>query len=369
MLLSHSDTFSPVSTKHRIFLKAPYAQVFTARPAKTQSRSETANTAQVRQKSGHAAAARKFAPIAIEPHPVAHLVVDRDGVLMQINEHARTLFGLALHHVGHPIHKLDIARRPVELEELIKGVYAKGRSVRLKNVPHTGLSGEAQSFDVELVPLLAKQGKQIGVSVFFHEVTKIAALKREHMRAVEELETVNEELQATNEVLQSTNEELETTNEELQSANEELETMNEELQSSNEELRSLNELLQTHTQSANTSNAFLKAVLGGLNAGVAVVDRDFTVRAWNQKAEDLWGLRSEETCGQHLLSLDIGLPVERLKDTVRASLAGESTGQGIVLDAVNRRGKSIRCRVTCTPLMNDGKEVQGAIAFMEELSA
>jgi two-component system CheB/CheR fusion protein len=36
------------------------------------------------------------------------------------------------------------------------------------------------------------------------------------------------------------------------------------------------------------------------------------------------------------------------------------------VDAINRRGKAIKCRITCSPLMNAGKKRQGVILLMEE---
>ena len=84
-----------------------------------------------------------------------------------------------------------------------------------------------------------------------------------------------------------------------------------------------------------------------------VVDPELLVQVWNPKAENLWGLRADEVRGKNLLNLDIGLPVERLKPALRACLAGEAAYQEIVLEATNRRGKPILCRVTCTP-MTDG---------------
>ena len=188
----------------------------------------------------------------------------------------------------------------------------------------------------------------------------------------EELETTNEELQSTveelettNEELQSTNEELETTNEELQSTNEELETMNEELQSTNEELETINDELRLRTNELDQVNAFLESILGSLRAGVVVLDRDLRAQAWNDHATELWGLRSEEVIGEHFLNLDVGLPVEHVAGMLRASLAsGEEAS--IELDATNRRGRKIRCLVTCSPLYGPIGETRGLIVQMEE---
>src|SRR5262249_49915954 len=160
-----------------------------------------------------------------------------------------------------------------------------------------------------------------------------------------------EELETTNEELQSTNEELETTNEELQSTNEELETMNEELQSTNEELETINDELRQRTDDLNALNSFLESILTSLQSAEIVVDRDVRIQVWNKQAAELWGLRDDEVEGEHLMNLDIGLPVERLNQPIRLCLTGESDEE-IALDfeAVNRRGRSVRCRALITPL-------------------
>ena len=181
------------------------------------------------------------------------------------------------------------------------------------------------------------------------------------------MQSTNEELETTNEELQSTNEELETTNEELQSTNEELETMNEELQSTNEELNTINEELRERTDELNHSNAFLNSILSSLRGGVVVVDRNNNVLIWNYMAEDLWGLRAEEIKGQSLMNLDIGLPVGQLREPIRACLSQETDKQEMILDAVNRRGRSIKCRVAITPFRDPKGEPQGAMLMMEEM--
>ena len=96
------------------------------------------------------------------------------------------------------------------------------------------------------------------------------------------------------------------------------------------------------------------------------MDRELRLLAWSHQAEELWGLRLGKVSGQHLLNLDIGLPVERLRPALKACLSGDSAIEQVVLDAVNRRGRSVRCTVTCTALMGGQNEVRGAILLMEE---
>jgi two-component system CheB/CheR fusion protein len=52
---------------------------------------------------------------------------------------------------------------------------------------------------------------------------------------------------------------------------------------------------------------------------------------------------------------------------VRACIAGEAPAE-VVLDAINRRGKPIRCRVSCSPLVTPTKKREGAILIMEEVA-
>jgi len=163
-------------------------------------------------------------------------------------------------------------------------------------------------------------------------------------------------------------EELETTNEELQSTNEELETMNEELQAINEERENANTQLRQRGRDLDELNAFLEAIMAGLRDGVVVLDNNLLVRAWNDKAEDLWGLRLDEARGQHFLGLDIGLPMDRIKPLLRSTLAGErGTGGQVVVPAVNRRGKDITVRLSANRLEDPGDGRHGLILLMEEL--
>ncbi len=142
--------------------------------------------------------------------------------------------------------------------------------------------------------------------------------------------------------------------------------MNEELQSTNAELQTVNEELRIRSDELNHLNAFLRSVLASLSAGAVVVDSNLDVLMWNHRAEDLWGLRADEVRGKGLLNLDIGLPVAELRTVIHSCLAGEAVRQEVVLDAVNRRGKKIKCRVTCSPLVAGSKQREGVILMMEE---
>ena len=97
-----------------------------------------------------------------------------------------------------------------------------------------------------------------------------------------------------------------------------------------------------------------------------VVDRDLKVEMWSRHAQDLWGARADEVEGRNLLTLDIGLPVEPLGERLGACLARQADFGELALDAVNRRGKAIRCKISCTPLEEPAGDIRGVILFMEE---
>jgi two-component system CheB/CheR fusion protein len=355
-LQRRGDLFVPYDLKRRVFVRntAPDFEPPAARE-------------RVAEEEGEAPLEIPIEP-AFEQAPLSQVVVDAAGRIAAVNHHARAMFGLKAADVGRPLQDLEISYRPVELRSVIEQVRTDRRPITTKEVEWHPPDGDQRYLDVQVSPLTSVTGEFIGVAVTFTDVTRYRALHEDLERARRDLETAYEELQSTveelettNEELQSTNEELETTNEELQSTNEELETMNEELQSTNEELETMNDELRERTDAAMGAGMFLSSILGSIRQGVVVVDREFRVRAWSDAAVELWGIRADEIEGQNFLNLDIGLPVAELREPMRQVLGGEEA-DSVELDAYNRRGQPIRCRVSFAPLNNHRDEiVEGVI--------
>jgi two-component system, chemotaxis family, CheB/CheR fusion protein len=142
--------------------------------------------------------------------------------------------------------------------------------------------------------------------------------------------------------------------------------MNEELQSTNLELETINVELSVRTAELDELSAYLSSILRSVRMGVVVLDRNMDIRVWNHQTEDLWGLRADEVVGKGFPTLDIGLPVEKLEAPIRACIDEGVEHHESLLDAVNRRGRPVRCRVTCAPLMTASNEVRGAVLLIEE---
>jgi two-component system, chemotaxis family, CheB/CheR fusion protein len=360
MLLAHSNLFTSTDLKRRVFQKVPGATLRERLMVLAEGGERPAGNQLAREEQIRSA--------ALEASPEAQIVVDAGGYLMLANARARTIFRLSADDLARPFQDLELSYRPLELRSKIQQVYVERRPSQVDEVEWPTPSGEVAHLEVQVVPLIDEQQVLLGASINFTDVTRSRRYKQEleHVNqgledAYAELQSTNEELETTNEELQSTVEELETTNEELQSTNEELETMNEEMQATNEELQTINDELGQRTIELNQLNAFLESIWAGLEGAVTVLDPDLRVLVWNPGAEDLWGVRQDEVQGQHFLNLDIGLPIDQVRPALRAAMGGENGTQSAVIQATNRRGRTVVCRVTCSPLLDSDKTLRGVI--------
>jgi two-component system CheB/CheR fusion protein len=365
-MLTRATTFTPIDLSRRISTKVPRGALDLRDRLLLMTQNGSDENAVT-----HAVTHARLREIAADVTPVAEIVVDMQSVLVATNERARTLFGLGRDDVGRPLQDLKISYRPAELRSLIDRAYADRRPFLVRDIEWPHSNGDSRWLEIQIVPIMDPPAGLLGASVTFTDVSaskKIQAelehTTQELEAAYEELQSTNEELETTNEELQSTIEELETTNEELQSTNEELETMNEELQSTNEELSTMNDEVRIRSDEVTDLNAFLESVLSSLRGAVIAVDTELTVSVWNPGAQELWGLRNEEVIGTNFLTLDIGLPVEKLKQPIKACLSGAKSMVTLQLSGTNRRGKAVQCEITITPLRSGEKQIRGAIIVM-----
>jgi len=333
MLLTHGSLFTPVDVKQRIFNKVASLRlqerlVLLAQAGSTEATNNISRQLRVRE-------------LTTEGSPFPQIVVDAPGVLISANRPARQLLGIAAADLGRSLKDLELSYKPVDLRTPIDRINREHRPVSLS-------------------------GSLAGIAINYVDITHASQLHADLERLGQELQSHKEELETTNEELQSTVEELETTNEELQSTNEELETLNEELESTNAELNSINSDLQLRTMEVERLNILLLAITGNIEVGAAVLDQGMRVQVWNERAADLWGVRSDEVLGNSFFDLDIGLPANQLTELIRQGAGGRALHGEIVVDAVTRKGRSIRCRVIAHTF-GDGERPSGVVLVMEEL--
>lgn len=364
MLLSHSDRFTPLALKHRVFRKAVRSHYHVDR------QDPMTNMADRMDDLGGLSPLRE---LAFQTSPVAQIVVTGDDTVAMINHQAEMTFGLSARDIGRLLRDLEVSYRPLELRAYIEQAKVERRSARIQDVQWQRPGAETSWFEIHVNPLVDADNGLLGISIVFFDVTSTRALldkvvqtNRQLETAYEELQSTNEELETTNEELQSTVEELETTNEELQSTNEELETINEELQSTNDELHTINETLRERGIELDEATRFIDSLVNSIQFGIALVDKEMRITLWNRGCEDLWGLRREEVEGSLLNSLDIGLPIEPLKPLIGHAFVEPDSAAETVVTAVNRRGRETRVRVTCTGFRSAGGDrPSGALLLMD----
>ncbi|NYD39687.1 two-component system CheB/CheR fusion protein [Actinomycetospora corticicola] len=363
MLLSHGRLFLPVDLKRRFFRKADQVDP-SGRGVGPVGRLQASS----------AVADPQVEDEALLFSPLATLVVTADEVVATANRRAEAQLGVTSREIGRRFTELELCHRIAGLRSSYEDVRRNRTALWQHEAEFARSSTETLYFDIQVVPLQGQVDTGPAVALFFTDVTRyrrmtgeLQAAHRQVETAYEELQSTVEELETTNEELQSTVEELETTNEELQSTVEELETTNEELQSTNDELQSMNDEMRQRTSQLDRANDFLESVLGGLRTAVVVVDGELIVQAWNSQADDLWGLRSDEAVGQHLLNLDIGLATDRLRPLVREVLHGDGVREDpLRVEAINRRGRTVQLSIGVSPLVGRQGRPDGAIILMDQ---
>ena len=299
---------------------------------------------------------------AVDAIPAAMLVVDNDGLLVMVNAVAGRLFGLSPKDLGRPFEDLEIYSRPVDLGSGLEQVQTRGIPLVQEHVPWPTSSGVLAWLDIHFVPVIDPGGAKEGVALTFMDVSLTRRVHDELLQANRGLETAYRELQVTIE-------DLATTNEELSSTNTGLESMKAELQFNSDELESLGDQLRARTAELVAADDLLESMLVGRRNGLVVIDRGLRVSFWNDRSAELWGLRPHDASNRHFLNLDVGLPVEELRDPILAVLAGHSDRETADLDAVTRRGREFTCRVSVMPLSGRDRQIRGAIILTEDVSS
>ncbi len=361
--LARSKLFQPLSIKQRLFRKVPQGW----RRAVTGSLLLGVDPPHDPPPSLHT----RLLESIVDSSPAAYLAIDSDDILLFVSAGARRMLEVGESDVGRPFQDLSVSYRPVELRSQIEEVRRSLRRIRIEHQEYHRPPADPVRLTVDVMPLVGHDGKQFAVLLTFTDTTRTFALHQELESAqeslettIEELQSANEELETTNEELQSTNEELETTNEELHSTNEELETTNEELRSTNEELEASNEELRRHSDEFGAYRSQAEAVLRGGDIGVIVLDESLRVTSWNHWSENAWGLREDEAIGQQFGDLDIGLPVQQLRDALHRAAGGQASET--VLQAIDRRGRSTTCRVRTAPLSREDRTGRDIIVVVED---
>jgi two-component system CheB/CheR fusion protein len=106
-------------------------------------------------------------------------------------------------------------------------------------------------------------------------------------------------------------------------------------------------------------------VLSGLRMGLIVLNSEFVVTSWNKTCEETWGLRESEVVGRELFSLDIGLNLTAVRETITQVMSDGISPKPITIDAINRRGKPIRCQLRVNALRDVLEQITGSMIIVD----
>jgi two-component system, chemotaxis family, CheB/CheR fusion protein len=129
MLLSHSDRFSALDLKNRIFRKSvgPRGGVDRYDP-----------TAAFYERQGESPGLSSVREAAFRASPVAQIVVTGEDTVAMINQQAETVFGLSARDIGRLLRDLEMSYRPVELRTYLEQAKVERRSARIPDVNGNG---------------------------------------------------------------------------------------------------------------------------------------------------------------------------------------------------------------------------------------
>lgn len=141
-MLSQTELFQVVDSKHRIFRKA----------------NQTSLRSRLLAMAGRATVpvdveGERIVELAFEMRASPEILLDATGVVLAVNSRAREMFGVGPDAVGRPFQDLELSYRPVELRSRIDEVRSEGRAVEIDEVSRWTPSGDLTFLDIRIVPL------------------------------------------------------------------------------------------------------------------------------------------------------------------------------------------------------------------------
>jgi two-component system, chemotaxis family, CheB/CheR fusion protein len=379
----HTDLFSPIEKKSRIFQRRDHAVTRLHFPnfnppgragAGFEGRISTGNASDMRQ---------LVESRVIERHAPPHVVVNRDGDIVHYSQRTGKYLEPA---AGLPNQQLvAMARRGLRLElrTALREVLETRRPVERHRIP-VEIEGKAHTVDVVIEPLgsgdesdplflvLFVDGGQPPGMIDDASARPIAAenaladrLEQELRETRERLQVTVEEYEGALEELKSSNEELQSINEEFQSANEELETSKEELHSINEELQTVNVELNTKIEELDRAHNDLRNVFESTQIATVFLDKNLRIRSFTAAMTGIF----------NLIPTDIGRPltdiVGHLQDTgqLRRDIASVFETRQMVERRVRRIDRDSHYLLRILPYFGQRHELDGALVTFVEVTS
>jgi two-component system, chemotaxis family, CheB/CheR fusion protein len=333
---NHSDLFSPLDKKHRIFQSREHGGSRIRLPMVLEER--TARTRHFEDTGGSPAASayrlrQRVDTQVLDRHVPPHVVVRKEGDIVYYS--ARTGRFLEPPRGAPSRQLLDMVRREfrLDLRAALRQVMETGEPSRRVNVLIKDRSLGEQLVALEVEPLDRFGESEPLYLVLFTMLGPAPAVPSDaeggpsgvdseaELRDMRErLQSTVEEYETALEELKSSSEELVSVNEEVQSTNEELEASKEEMQSLNEELNTVNTELIEKVEELDRANMDLKNLYEATQIATVFLDRMLVVRNFTPAASSFFNLRPSDI-GRPLTELASALDYPELHEQIREVFA------------------------------------------------
>ncbi|PRX10087.1 UNVERIFIED_ORG: two-component system CheB/CheR fusion protein [Martelella mediterranea] len=339
----HTDLFTPVDKRNRIYQASPYANptshlrhFFGEGPSVPRN---AGGRGEGRGSSGFALTTNVEKQV-LEHFSPPHVVTDKDGDIVYYS--ARTGQFLEAQQ-GLPNRQLLAMAKyglRLELRAAFAEAMSRGERVVKENIAFEQAGERPQLVRITIEPL--RQGKDDANPLYLvlfettgtrHELSDrqapspgadaVAGLEQELQETRERMHSTIEEYETALEELKSSYEELMSVNEEAQSTNEELEASKEEMQSLNEELGTINAELNSKIEELGRVHNDLKHLFASTEIATIFLDRSLVVRNFTPAASAHFNLRSHDI-GRPLTELSNTLDYPDLADDLATVLATET---------------------------------------------
>jgi two-component system, chemotaxis family, CheB/CheR fusion protein len=348
----HTDLFTAVEKKHRIYAKNPTAvsATFSFTPSSypiVKPNDNLINRQSIPSATkGFDLQEQVDRLIADRYTPVGVVVDDKMQVLQlrgEIDKYLKLVSGVANLNLFNLIRSGLL----VELRAAISQAQQQNAPVT-KNGLRLKESDRSSSFNLQVIPFNIPTAAERRFLVLFEDAPIVAVsdfgqidltisqgdLAQENLRLKQELITAIQERTATQEYLRAViqeqeysnqdlkvaNEEILSSNEELQSTNEELETAKEEIQATNEELNTTNHELRRRNSELDLVNNDLTNLLASINIPILMLTNDLRIRRFTPMAQRLFNFIATDT-GRPLSDIRTNLDIPDLDPLILEVLA------------------------------------------------
>jgi two-component system CheB/CheR fusion protein len=376
----HSERFTALDRKNRIYTRKGASNTRPTQPAPTRTRNIPSQNAAPQVAEAHETP-REIERLLLERYSPPGVYVDEDLLIRSFVGDIGTYLQPVSGQANLQLNRMLPAEVVLDIRTAVRAA-RKSRQPVKRDTRWTAADGSPR--DVTLILMRAASGKDRspGYLVLFeksadtatagtgpvkaprrHERSEIARLNRQMSAMREQLQTMIDEQERSEQELRVANEEALSSNEELQSSNEELQTAKEELQSANEELTTLNEELQDRNRQLDRGASELSTLIAGVNIPIVHLDRDRRIHRFSPAAQPVFNLIDSDV-GRSFNQIKPSVELPDLDTSIDAALERGTITEREVQDT-QRRWYSLRV----LPFRIHGGRIEGVLIALVDIDA